>query len=169
MGFYLLLKLAILYKETRRKDLLGVAFSVLTTGAALGFGHFIVIMSLFSVVPGGDGFTGLMLYAQSQVQRTTMLITLLISHGYSFYYHFIIGGEKSFFIEKMGSAISDGQKAIAELARNYFLRIVFLQCLLLVGIAIIGFTGIPVYLAIVFILAKTGCDVVFHKKAHQLT
>ena len=117
------------------------------------FGHFLGIMALFSVVPGGDGWTGLSLFEQSSTQLFIMFITLMISHGYSFFYNFIGKNEKTSVAELVRQFGAYSPEVEEMVVGDFFSRIFFTQLIVIIGGIIIVLTKSTIYLSAIFIIA----------------
>ncbi len=169
IGIFVLLKSIYLYKLTSKTAFLINSFVVMSACAGFMFGHFIVIMALFSVVPGGDGWTGLNLFSQSYMQLITMAITLFISHGYSFFFNFISRDERSSLVRLVDSEGADSRKVGNLLVGDVFKRIVLLQFILIFGGVVMALTRTTIYLSVIFIITKMVVDLILHIKRHRIS
>ncbi|MCX6752054.1 MAG: DUF6498-containing protein [Candidatus Nomurabacteria bacterium] len=168
IGIFVFIKSIYLYKATSKSIFLINGFVVLNMCGGFMFGHFIGIMALFSVVPGGNGWTGLNLFNQSSVQLLTMLVTLSISHGYSFFYNFIGRNEKASIIELIKTEPLGGNspKIGKIIMGDFLIRIVLTQFTVIFGGIILVLTKTPIYLSAIFIIIKTVIDLFLHRKKH---
>jgi len=165
---FVFVKTLYLYKLTSKTTLLFNGFATLFFVGPFMFGHFIGIMALFSVVPGGDGWTGLNLFSQSSTQLLIMFITLLISHGYSFLYNFIGKNEKTSVVELIKQFGANSPEVGEMVVGDFFIRIFFTQFVVIIGGLIIVLTKGTIYLSAIFIIVKTIVDLIFHRKKHKI-
>lgn len=167
IGVYIFIKSIYIYKITSEAVFLVNGFGIIGTSGGFMFGHFIGIMALFSLVPGGDGWTGLNLFSQSSTQLLTMLITLSISHGYSFFYNFIGKDEKTSIIKFINHDGANSPKVGDIILGDFFTRIFLTQFIVIIGGVIIALTKTTIYLSIIFIAAKTIIDLALHIWRHR--
>ena len=170
MGIFIFIKSIYLFKATSIGVFAVNGFGILITCSGFMFGHFIGIMALFSVLPGGDGWTGLNLFSQSLLQLLTMFIALMIGHGYSFFYNFIGRNEKALIIElvKTGHEDANSPKIGEMIMGNFIIRIFLIQFTVVLGGIILALTKVTIYLSAIFIIIKTAIDLVLHRKKHNM-
>ncbi len=170
IGIFIVLKsLSIYFWRIPSKTIFLInGFALLITIGGFMFGHFIGIMALFSVIPGGDGWTGLDLLSQSSTQVLTILATLLISHGYSFFYNFIGRDEKASIIRLVKQVGVNSPKVGGVIMGDFFIRIFLTQFVIILGGVILALTKTAIYLSVIFIIIKTAIDLVLHRKRHTL-
>jgi len=160
-------KLVYIYKVTFKPVILIVGISVLSTSAGFMFAHFIGIMSLFSTIPGGDGFTGLNLFKDSSTQLLTMFITLCISHGYSFIYNFFGRDEKKSIISLVNQTGANSSRVGNVITGDFMTRVGFTQFIIIVGVFITGITRTTLYISVIFIVLKILVDLTLHNRKHK--
>jgi hypothetical protein len=142
-------------------------FAVISSCVAFMAAHLFFIMAIYSIVPGGDGWTGLNLFHNSTREIGIMLITLFISHGYSFYHYFIKGGEAAQIEKSMGTHDVTGARTTHRVLKTLMLRIFTTHSILIVGMFILMLTRSTTVFAVVFIVAKIWVDLKFHRKKHR--
>jgi hypothetical protein len=166
VGLFIFVKSIYLYRATSQKVFLINGFAVLNMCSGFMFGHFIGIMALFSVVPGGDGWTGLDLLSRSYANLATMFVTLMISHGYSLFYNFRIGGESETIIN-LAEKNANSPKIGSIILGDFGIRLFLMQFIVIVGGVIIVLTKTTIYLSAIFIVLKTVIDLSLHRKKHK--
>lgn len=142
-------------------------FAVFSSCIGFMAAHLFFIMAIYSIIPGGDGWTGLTLFYNSTQEILVMLITLFISHGYSFYHYFIRGGEAARIEKTMGASDVIGSKTAHGILKTLMLRIVTTHAVLIIGIFVLILTRSTIAFSIIFILVKIAVDLKFHKKKHR--
>jgi hypothetical protein len=171
IGIFTLIKMVYLAKisvsQQRMVMLIMQTFAVFSSCIGFMAAHLFFIMAIFSIVPGGDGWTGLSLFYNSTQEMFVMLITLFISHGYSFYHYFIKGGEAAQIEKSMGVSDVIGSKTAHRILKTLMLRIATTHVVLIVGIFILVLTKSTIVFSIVFILVKIVVDLKFHRKKHR--
>ncbi len=143
-------------------------FAVFSSCAGFMAAHLFFIMAIYSIVPGGDGWTGLTLFYNSTQEILVMLITLFISHGYSFYHYFIMDGEAARIEKAMMVDDVIGSRTTHRILKTLMLRIFTTHSILIVGMFILMLTRSTILFSIVFIIVKVAVDLKFHKKKHRL-
>ncbi len=149
---------------------IAISFGNILVCGIFMFAHLVFIVGASSVFPDWNGLTGFDLLRSSLPNMITMFTVLMISHGYSFFYNFIKGGEA----QNIKLSIAENPSINLMLSINNILgslikRITFTHFVLLIGFFIIILTKSPPYMAIFFILLKTWLDLGFHKKKHAQT
>lgn len=170
IGIFIFLKSQYLYRKSRFTPFIVSAFAILNMCSAFMFAHFIGIMSLYSVLPGGDGWTGINLLKQSYDILAISLVSLLINYTYSFYYNFI-GRNEYEIILKTALEEKDkrkGTKTGKLIVGGLMTRIVLIQLVVIIGGVILAATKTTIYLSIIFILVKIIIDLILHRKRHSL-
>ncbi len=171
IGIFTLIKIMYLAKISVSKQRMVMltmqTFAVFSSCIGFMAAHLFLIMAIISIVPGGDGWTGLSLFYNSTQEIFVMLITLSISHGYSFYHYFIRGGEAAQIEKSMGVTDIIGSRTSQRILKTLMHRIFTTHVVLIVGIFILVFTKSAIAFSVVFILVKIAVDLKFHKKKHR--
>ncbi|MCX5714805.1 MAG: DUF6498-containing protein [Candidatus Omnitrophica bacterium] len=114
------------------------AFAVLQMCGAFMFGHFIGIMAIFSILPGGNGWTGLNMLSRSFHEIAIIGISLFIGHALSYLSEY----KRKESIDKL--------MIVDALCK----RIIIMQGVLILGAVILAISKSPVYLSVIFIMIK---------------
>lgn len=88
-------------------------------------------------------------------QNYMNLLPLVISHGFSFVFNFITGGERN-------------RTSLGKLFTQPYSRVVVLHLTILFGAFVSIFLGQSIGILIVLVLAKIVVDVFYHQKEHRL-
>lgn len=172
LGFYNILRMALVkvkYPAANIGKFFMIPFFAFHYGAFCA-GHGLFILALFKKdmgkLFGNESWPFFLVFVElfvNVIKKVAVLITpemyyailsLFISHGFSFVYNFFMKGERS---------STDMRKLMAA----PYTRIVILHVAIIAGAFPVMMLGSPVYLLVVLILIKIMIDIYLHLKEHK--
>lgn len=160
--FYALVKgVYLAINRKKKEDVSEVLFSIILNIAMYGCAmliYFAVILNLAYPFSGIETtLSGV--FKEYIKEIILMTVVFLISHGQSFYFNLIKNKEA----EKI-----EVKELLSDSAHELFIRFLFMQSIAIIGWWIFEVTKGPIYLYVLFIIAKTLIDLNGHRKKHEM-